>query len=249
MSETIIIKDIDSNKINYLVGLITSVKQKGNSLFSVTKQEKNRSLQFLGSKRFTLRMGNTRLIIENIVIDGQITIKDASNRVSNAIDNRFNIAKTYVATTRKDIVDKCKTFYAGIKNRVEKPKLVFDMSKETNLMRSLQEEEKPREEEKVEVVTTPKVQIGEVKTFKRDLNFKMDSCQRVNEGMSMVMRVDADTMSNIRNRFGLSSNAVSNPKKLVKTTKTGFASTIALGAISAVAMAILSNLVIVRFFR
>jgi len=260
MTVDITIKDIDENKINYVVGLISKVTYNGKVLFSLKKEEKNRIVEFLKSKRITLRIENGKKVIESIVLGGKVKIKDASNRISNAVVNRFNIAKSYVATTKKTIVDKCKVFYANIKNKLPKPKLIFDISKEKNLQQSLQENRENNVAPEVAPVVTnvepisnavakeelPKIVINsktkKVKKTQRVLNLKSDFCQKVNESMSTVIRVPNEMVDQIKGSLGLPTIKINAPKRLVRTNS-GFISTIAIAAVCIIAMGILSYVI------
>jgi len=262
MNIDIIIKDIDENKINYVVGIISKIKCDGNVVFSIKKEEKNRIVEFLKSKRIALRLENGKKVIESIVLDKKIKIKDASNRISHSVANKFNIAKSYVATTKKSIVDKCKSFYARIKNKIEKPKLIFDISKEINLQRSLEENKQteqpqvvepsttvvqnipdtnaPKQEELPKIVINPKMR--KIKKSQRVLNLKPDFCQKINEGMSLVLRAQTENIEQIKGALGLPTVKVNRPKRLVRVNG-GFISTIAIAAICLIAMGIVSYLV------
>ena len=141
MDQEIIIRE---NVSRNLTGVISRITYQGNELFSIDKTTSSKLKKFLQSKTIYLKMVKGKLVIENIILDGKIKITDASNRVSKNITNRFNVAKSYVATTRKEIVNKCKTFYSSIEHVVNENKLIVDISHEVNLQRELYKSTQPQ---------------------------------------------------------------------------------------------------------
>lgn len=197
MEQDIIIK---SNVSRSLTGIITKVTLQGNELFSMDKTTFSRLKKFLQSKTIYLKMIKGILTIENIVLDGNIIIKDASNRISNNISNKFTIVKSYVATTKKSIIDRCKTFYSNIKKVVSENKLIVDISHEVNLQRELYKKQ-------------DKTQRNEIRIFNKKLNLNPDFCQKVNELSSVMMVVSKDTKESLKNSFfALSSKFDASPE-------------------------------------
>lgn len=186
-----------------------------------------------------------KLVIENIILDGKIKITDASNRVSKNITNRFNVAKSYVATTRKEIVNKCKTFYSSIEHVVNENKLIVDISHEVNLQRELYKSTQP--------------QSNGIRIFNKKLNLNPDFCQKVNEGTSIVMAISNVTKESLKDSLlALSSKFDASPetkerlneeirkleiakkKKLVKRNSLGYIPTIIVTVIALIGVLVLS---------
>lgn len=197
MEQDIIVKD---NTNRRLTGIITKVTLQGNELSVMEKINFGKVKNFLQSKTIYLKMIKGNLIIENMVLDGKIIIKDASNRVSNNISNKFTIAKSYVATTKKSIIDRCKMFYSNIKKVVSENKLIVDISHEVNLQRELYKKQ-------------DKTQRNEIRIFNKKLNLNPDFCQKVNELSSVMMVVSKDTKESLKNSFfALSSKFDASPE-------------------------------------
>ena len=242
MGQEIIIKsDVSRN----LTGVISRITYQGNELFSIDKNTSNKLKSFLQSKTIYLKFIKDKLIIENIILDGKIKIKDASNRVSKNINNRFNVAKSYVATTRKGIISKCKVFYSNIKQVANENKLIVDISHEVNLQRELYKSRKP--------------QSNGIRIFNKKLNLNPDFCQKVNEGTSIIMAVSKVTKESLKDSlFTLVSKFDSSPetkerlnqeirklenakqKKLVKSNSLGYMSTIVVTIITLIGFLVLS---------
>lgn len=197
MDQKIIIKNDMTRNLN---GVLAKVTYQGSELLFVDKNISSKLKSFLQSKTIYLGMSKGKLIIETIILDGKIKIKDASNRVSNNIKNRFNIAKSYVATTKKGIIDKCENFYANVRQIINENKLIVDISREVNLQRELYKEVKPNVKNGIRIIN-------------RKLNLNPDFCQKVNELSSVMMVVSNDTKESLKNSFfALSSKFDASPE-------------------------------------
>lgn len=185
MDQKIIIKNDMTRNLN---GVLAKVTYQGNELLYVDKNVSSKLKSFLQSKTIYLGMSKGKLIIETIILDGKIKIKDASNRVSNNIKNRFNIAKSYVATTKKGIIDKCKNFYSNVRQIINENKLIVDISHEVNLQRELYKEVKPNEKNGIRIIN-------------RKLNLNPDFCQKTNESLSSVTIVHKSIIETLKNGF------------------------------------------------
>ena len=227
---------IDTNRLlNRSVARITF---QGSELLSIDKNTFSKVKNFFQSKIMYLKMAEGSLIIVNIIIDGKIKIKDASNRISNNINNSFNIVKSYVATTKKSIIDRCKVFYSNVKRVVNDNKLIVDISHEVNLQRELYK--KPVEPNN-----------SQIRILNRKLNFNPDFCQKVNENSSNFMIVTKSTKSSIKDRLLNSSqsgdhslvnkdNDSSNYKRLIKSKSSGYMSVAVIILITLVGILVLS---------
>lgn len=185
MNQEIIIKNGTNRN---LTGIISKITYHGNELLSIDKNNFNKLKTFLQSKIIYLRMIKDKLIIETIILDGKIKIKDASNRVSTNIQNRFNVAKSYVATTKKSIIGKCKSFYSNIKQAINENKIIVDISHEVNLQRELY---KPVKND---------VKNG-IRIINRKLNLNPDFCQKTNESLSSVITVHKSIIEILKSGF------------------------------------------------
>lgn len=242
MDQEIIIRE---NVSRNLTGVISRITYQGTELFSIDKTTSSKLKKFLQSKTIYLKMVKGKLVIENIILDGKIKITDASNRVSKNITNRFNVAKSYVATTRKEIVNKCKTFYSSIEHVVNENKLIVDISHEVNLQRELYKSTQP--------------QSNGIRIFNKKLNLNPDFCQKVNEGTSIIMSVSKVTKESLKeNLLALSSKFDASPetkeklneeirkleiakkKKLVKRNSLGYIPTIIVTVIALIGVLVLS---------
>lgn len=246
MGQEIIIKnDIGIN----LTMIMSKVTLQGNEVFSVEKSISNRLKNFFQSKKIYLKMLKDKIVIENIILDGKIKIKDASNRISNNINNRFTISKSYVATTKNVIIDKCKKFYSNIKEVVAENKLILDISRETNLQRELYKKHRQYS--------------SGVRVFNKKLNLNPNFCQKVDEASSVVMVINKPVKQTIKNNLlTLSSNFGSSlenkgnsneeirkmdavkTKKLVKSSSLGYMSIVAVTVLSLVSVLILSYTIV-----
>lgn len=242
MDQEIIIRENVSRNLTVVISRIT---YQGNELFSIDKTTSSKLKKFLQSKTIYLKMVKGKLVIENIILDGKIKITDASNRVSKNITNRFNVAKSYVATTRKEIVNKCKTFYSSIEHVVNENKLIVDISHEVNLQRELYKSTQP--------------QSNGIRIFNKKLNLNPDFCQKVNEGTSIVMAISNVTKESLKDSLlALSSKFDASPetkerlneeirkleiakkKKLVKRNSLGYIPTIIVTVIALIGVLVLS---------
>lgn len=242
MDQEIIIRE---NVSRNLTGVISRITYQGTELFSIDKTTSSKLKKFLQSKTIYLKMVKGKLVIENIILDGKIKITDASNRVSKNITNRFNVAKSYVATTRKEIVNKCKTFYSSIEHVVNENKLIVDISHEVNLQRELYKSTQP--------------QSDGIRIFNKKLNLNPDFCQKVNEGTSIIMAVSKVTKESLKgNLLALSSKfdasletkerlneeirklEIAKKKKLVKRNSLGYIPTIIVTVIALIGVLVLS---------
>lgn len=242
MDQEIIIRE---NVSRNLTGVISRITYQGTELFSIDKTTSSKLKKFLQSKTIYLKMVKGKLVIENIILDGKIKITDASNRVSKNITNRFNVAKSYVATTRKEIVNKCKTFYSSIEHVVNENKLIVDISHEVNLQRELYKSTQP--------------QSNGIRIFNKKLNLNPDFCQKVNEGTSIIMSVSKVTKESLKeNLLALSSKFDASPetkeklneeirkleiakkKKLVKRNSLGYIPTLIVTVIALIGVLVLS---------
>lgn len=242
MDQEIIIRE---NVSRNLTGVISRITYQGNELFSIDKTTSSKLKKFLQSKTVYLKMVKGKLVIENIILDKKIKITDASNRVSKNITNRFTVAKSYVATTRKEIVNKCKTFYSSIEHVVNENKLIVDISREVNLQRELYKSSQP--------------QSNGIRIFNKKLNLNPDFCQKVNEGTSIVMAISNVTKESLKDSLlALSSKFDASPetkerlneeirklefakkKKLVKTNSFGYIPTVVMIVIALIGVLVLS---------
>lgn len=185
MCQEIIIKNEVKRNLNEI---ISRVKYQENELFSIDKITFDKLKFFLQSKTIYLKMVKDKLVIENIILDGKIKIKDTSNRISRNINNRFNVAKSYVATTRKGIVSKCKDFYSNIRQVVNENKLIVDISHEVNLQRELYRTIRSDVKNGIAIVN-------------KKLNFNPDFCQKTNESLSSVITVQKSVIETLKNGF------------------------------------------------
>ncbi len=242
----IIIKNNELDRNRSLLDIIRKKDNHGNEVLFVSKDTLIRLKKIFEFKVLCLKLKDGVLNIESIILDQQVKIKDRTNRVSNSIKNRFTISKSYVATTRKGIVDRCKNFYGIIKEVVSENKLIVDISKEVNLQRELS-------------LNRSSVPQNGIRIFNKPLRLKPDFCQKVNESTSVLMVVSREakksllhsfrTLSEKANNLVLSEEAVKKelkfapvqkPKKLVRTKSFGHASVILITILVLVSVLVLS---------
>lgn len=242
----IIVKNNQIDRNRNLLDIIRKKSNHGNEVFYVNRESLNRLKKFIELKVFFLKYKDGTLNIESIMLDQQVKIKDRTNRISNSIKNRFTISKSYVATTKKGIVDKCNKFYGRIKEILTENKLIVDISKEVNLQRELS-------------YNKSFIPQNGIRIFNKSLRLKPDFCQKVNESTSVLMVVSREDEKTLLYAFkNLSAKAsnmvlseedvkkelkyipIPNSKRLVRTRSFGHISVILIAVLVIVSVLVLS---------
>lgn len=179
-------------------GLLALIKKSENvSEISISRTHLDKLTSFLSDKTMLLKMHEGQLFIQNIIAFGNVKIKDSRNRITTTINQRFNVGKSYVATTKKSVIETCRQFYEKIKMIKNEKKIIFDISKEVNLQREINT--KVENKDRVEVP----VQKESAKVFviSRVLNFNSDKCQSINESQSLLLTTSVAAKEGLKAKF------------------------------------------------
>lgn len=191
----VVIEKLSLERKNVLLALIK--KSENVSEISISRTHLDKLTSFLNDKTMFLKMHEGQLFIQNIIAFGNVKIKDSRNRITTTINQRFNVGKSYVATTKKSVIETCRQFYEKIKMIKNEKKIIFDISKEVNLQREINT--KVENKDRVEVP----VQKESAKVFviSRVLNFNSDKCQSINESQSLLLTTSVAAKEGLKAKF------------------------------------------------
>ena len=238
-------------------GLLALIKKSENvSEISISRTHLDKLTSFLSDKTMFLKMHEGQLFIQNIIAFGNVKIKDSRNRITTTINQRFNVGKSYVATTKKGIIETCRQFYEKIKMIKNEKKIIFDISKEVNLQREINTKVENGEiKDRVEVP----VQKESAKVFviSRVLNFNGDKCQAINESQSLLLTTSVAAKEGLKAKFRkyipqIQGNAELenvDAKKKVKTKNKGYIIPSILATIIIIGAGIITYNIVYNFIK
>ena len=235
-------------------GLLALIKKSENvSEISISRTHLDKLTSFLNDKTMLLKMHEGQLFIQNIIAFGNVKIKDSRNRITTTINQRFNVGKSYVATTKKSVIETCRQFYEKIKMIKNEKKIIFDISKEVNLQREINT--KVENKDRVEVP----VQKESAKVFviSRVLNFNGDKCQAINESQSLLLTTSVAAKEGLKAKFRkyipqIQGNAELenvDAKKKVKTKNKGYIIPSILATIIIIGAGIITYNIVYNFIK
>lgn len=235
-------------------GLLALIKKSENvSEISISRTHLDKLTSFLSDKTMLLKMHEGQLFIQNIIAFGNVKIKDSRNRITTTINQRFNVGKSYVATTKKSVIETCRQFYEKIKMIKNEKKIIFDISKEVNLQREINT--KVENKDRVEVP----VQKESAKVFviSRVLNFNSDKCQSINESQSLLLTTSVAAKEGLKAKFRkyipqIQGNAELenvDAKKKVKTKNKGYIIPSILATIIIIGAGIITYNIVYNFIK
>ena len=235
-------------------GLLALIKKSENvSEISISRTHLDKLTSFLNDKTMFLKMHEGQLFIQNIIAFGNVKIKDSRNRITTTINQRFNVGKSYVATTKKSVIETCRQFYEKIKMIKNEKKIIFDISKEVNLQREINT--KVENKDRVEVP----VQKESAKVFviSRVLNFNSDKCQSINESQSLLLTTSVAAKEGLKAKFRkyipqIQGNAELenvDAKKKVKTKNKGYIIPSILATIIIIGAGIITYNIVYNFIK
>ncbi len=247
----VVIEKLSLERKNVLLALIK--KSENVSEISISRTHLDKLTSFLNDKTMFLKMHEGQLFIQNIIAFGNVKIKDSRNRITTTINQRFNVGKSYVATTKKSVIETCRQFYEKIKMIKNEKKIIFDISKEVNLQREINT--KVENKDRVEVP----VQKESAKVFviSRVLNFNSDKCQSINESQSLLLTTSVAAKEGLKAKFRkyipqIQGNAELenvDAKKKVKTKNKGYIIPSILATIIIIGAGIITYNIVYNFIK
>lgn len=247
----VVIEKLSLERKNVLLALIK--KSENVSEISISRTNLDKLTSFLNDKTMFLKMHEGQLFIQNIIAFGNVKIKDSRNRITTTINQRFNVGKSYVATTKKSVIETCRQFYEKIKMIKNEKKIIFDISKEVNLQREINT--KVENKDRVEVP----VQKESAKVFviSRVLNFNSDKCQSINESQSLLLTTSVAAKEGLKAKFRkyipqIQGNAELenvDAKKKVKTKNKGYIIPSILATIIIIGAGIITYNIVYNFIK
>ena len=153
------------------------------------------------------------------------------------ISYHFNVRKSYIATTKKEFVDRCKEFYARLKGDEKSHGPIVDASKETNL----------KDELGLNFSASDKPMPIHI-----DTEFNPNGAERIKEKEETIGRVSSEELEAIKQSLGGMPDTVNNSRpKIRERKKAGYASLIFLtgvGIIGTAALAVIVGMTIVKLY-
>ena len=175
------------------------------------------------------------LTLESISLSSGVVIKE-KRILPRTINYHFNVGKSYIATTKREFVERCKKFYSTLKHSDISNGLVVDASRETNL--------------KDELGLNFSINDKPV-SIEKDTEFNPNGAERIREKEETIGRVSSEELEEIKQSLsGGITSTVSRPK-IRERKKAGYASLVFLtviGVIGTAALATIVGMTIVKIY-
>lgn len=175
--------------------------------------------------------------LESISLAPNVIVKEKKG-LPRTINYHFNVGKSYIATTKREFVDRCKQFYAKLKKSEISHVPVFDASKETNL----------KEELGLNFSASDKPIPIHI-----DTEFNPNGAERIKEKDETIGRVSSEELETIKQSLsdGMTDTMNNSRPKIRERKKAGYASTFFLagfGIIGTAVLAVLVGMIIVKIY-
>ena len=252
----IVIERIPSERKATLLTLINK-SEKGSETI-VSKTELDKVLSFFKDKELVLKMHDGQLIIQHMIAFENVKIKDCRNRVTTTITQKFNVGKSYVATTKKSVIETCRKFYQKIKLLLEERKVVFDISKEVNLQKEINTKVENDENNDKKEVPIQEENLR-VSVISRTLNFDNNKGQAINESESLLLTTSVAAKEGLKTKYKKYIPQIQgnvevqiqgvDTKKRVKTKNNGYIIPSILSAIIIIGIGIITYNIVYNFIK